>query len=295
MLLPCLIIINYVPCWGLNKNEKYKGDALLQKYFTTDFLTKKLKKNEGEVQQYYVEGHHEAIISPAIFDLVQAEIARRNGSSSKHSGVSIYSSKIKCGDCGGWFGSKIWHSNSKYRKVIFQCNHKFKKECKCTTPHLTEAEIKEIFISVFNKLLGDKNEILENMDVIIQVLTNTTELETQARDLAEEIAILVEMTQDLITQNALVAQDQEEYQRRYDSMVERYETKKAEYETLMAQIEAKNAKSELLRQYTVCLSEQDDAITEFDGSLWAGLVDFVTVYNKEDIRVTFKDGTEICA
>ena len=277
------------------KNEKYKGDALLQKYFTTDFLTKKLKKNEGEVPQYYVEGHHEAIISPAIFDLVQAEIARRNGSSSKHSGVSIYSSKIKCGDCGGWFGSKIWHSNSKYRKVIFQCNHKFKKECKCTTPHLTEAEIKEIFISAFNKLLGDKDEILENMDVIIQVLTNTTELETQARDLAEEIAILVEMTQDLITQNALVAQDQEEYQRRYDSMVERYETKKAEYETLMAQIEAKNAKSELLRQYTVCLSEQDDAITEFDGSLWAGLVDFVTVYNKEDIRVTFKDGTEICA
>ena len=64
---------------------------------------------------------------------------------------------------------------------------------------------------------------------------------------------MVEMTQDLITQNALVAQDQEEYQRRYDSMVERYETKKVEYETLMAQIEAKNAKSELLRQYTVCL------------------------------------------
>lgn len=123
---------------------------------------------------------------------------------------------------------------------------------------MTEAEIKEIFISAFNKLLGDKDEILENMDVIIQVLTNTTELGTQARDLAEEIAILVEMTQDLITQNALVAQDQEEYQRRYDSMVERYETKKAEYETLMAQIEAKNAKSELLRQYTVCLSEQDD-------------------------------------
>lgn len=64
-------------------------------------------------------------------------------------------------------------------------------------------------------------------------------------------------------------------------MVERYETKKPEYETLMAQIEAKNAKSELLTQYTVCLSEQDDAITEFDGSLWAGLVDFVTVYNQK--------------
>ena len=78
-------------------------------------------------------------------------------------------------------------------------------------------------------------------------------------------------------------------------MVERYEAKKTEYEAVATKIEPKNAKSELLRLYTVCLSEQDDAITEFDGSLWAGLVDFVTVYNKEDIRVTFKDGTEICA
>ena len=64
-------------------------------------------------------------------------------------------------------------------------------------------------------------------------------------------------------------------------MVERYETQKSEYETLMAQIEDKNAKSELPTQYMVCLSEQDDAITEFDGSLWAGLVDFVTVYNQK--------------
>ena len=52
-------------------NEKYKGDALLQKVYTTDFLSKKKKKNEGEVPQYYVEGNHEAIIPPAVFDNVQ--------------------------------------------------------------------------------------------------------------------------------------------------------------------------------------------------------------------------------
>jgi site-specific DNA recombinase len=91
---------NHDVVMSIPKNEKYKCDALLQKYYTTDFLTKKLKKNEGEVQQYYVEGHHEAIISPAVFELVQAEILRRNSSSSKHSGVSIFSSKIKCGNCG---------------------------------------------------------------------------------------------------------------------------------------------------------------------------------------------------
>ena len=59
------------------QNEKYKGDALLQKKFTVDFLTKKTKVNEGEVPQYYVEGSHPAIISALDFDMVQAEIARR--------------------------------------------------------------------------------------------------------------------------------------------------------------------------------------------------------------------------
>jgi len=54
-------------------NEKYKGDALLQKSFTVDFLTKKKRKNEGEVQQYYVEGAHEAIVTPAIFEMVICE------------------------------------------------------------------------------------------------------------------------------------------------------------------------------------------------------------------------------
>ena len=63
---------------GILKNEKYKGDALLQKSYTVDYLTKKTKMNEGEIPQYYVEGDHmEAIIEPAIFDQVQIELERR--------------------------------------------------------------------------------------------------------------------------------------------------------------------------------------------------------------------------
>lgn len=96
-------------------NQKYKGDALLKKEFTVDFLTKKHKKDEGEVPQYYVEGNHEAIISPKVFDLVQAELERRKRTKgSRYSGVSIFSNKIKCGDCGSWYGSKVWHSTDQY-------------------------------------------------------------------------------------------------------------------------------------------------------------------------------------
>jgi site-specific DNA recombinase len=96
-------------------NEKYKGDALLQKKFTVDFLTKKMKTNEGEVPQYYVEGSHAAIISPVEFDRVQAEIARRKLLGRSYSGNSVFSSKLVCADCGGYYGQKVWHSTDKYR------------------------------------------------------------------------------------------------------------------------------------------------------------------------------------
>lgn len=82
------------------KNEKYKGDALLQKNYTVDFLTKKQKVNEGEVPQYYVENNHEAIISPEIFEIVQAEIERRGKLNGKYSGLDILTAKIVCGECG---------------------------------------------------------------------------------------------------------------------------------------------------------------------------------------------------
>ena len=58
-------------------NEKYRGDALIQKEYTADFLDKTRRKNTGEIPQYYVEEHHEAIIPPDLFDFVQSEMKRR--------------------------------------------------------------------------------------------------------------------------------------------------------------------------------------------------------------------------
>ena len=75
-------------------NEKYKGDALLQKRYTVDFLTKKKKVNKGEVPQYYVEGSHDAIIAPSVFDAVQKQMAIRHPGKNRHSCVSIFSGKI---------------------------------------------------------------------------------------------------------------------------------------------------------------------------------------------------------
>ncbi len=136
-------------------NEKYKGDALLQKSVTIDFLTKKKKKNEGEAPQYYVKGSHEAIIPPAVFDEVQTERARRaellkTSKLRRYSGISIFSSKILCGDCKSFYGPKTWHAGTRYEKVVFQCNCKYKNGTVCKSPNLTEIDIKNLFVSAMN-------------------------------------------------------------------------------------------------------------------------------------------------
>ncbi len=109
----------------------------------------------------YVENNHEAIISPQVFVWVQEEIKRRREGRGRYSGVSIFSSKIKCGQCGSWYGAKVWHSTDKYRRTIYRCNNKFKSHCK--TPHLTEEEIKDAFVQAVNQLIDNKEEILSNI------------------------------------------------------------------------------------------------------------------------------------
>ena len=115
-------------------NEKYKGSAILQKKFTVDFLSKKMKVNEGEVPQYIVEESHPAIIDPDQWQKVQDEMAVRKSKGRHHNSLSPFSAKLVCGDCGEFFGSKVWHSTDKYRRVIWQCNGKFKGKRRCGTP-----------------------------------------------------------------------------------------------------------------------------------------------------------------
>lgn len=273
-------------------NEKYKGDALLQKRFTVNFLTKESKVNEGEVPQYYVEHNHEAIISPQVFDWVQEELKRRREGKKRYSGVSIFSSKLKCGQCGSWFGAKVWHSTDRYRRTIYRCNEKFENHC--TTPHLTEEEIKAIFVKAVNQLIKKKEEILDSITLLKEKLTNTEALEKERDSLSTDLNLLAEKMQQLIAQNARVAQNQDDYNREYNAMVSRYDAAKKQYDKACADIRYRKAKSRQLDSFIGELQNQE-LITEFDTRLWGSLVDFITVYSKDDIRVTFKDGTEIRA
>lgn len=186
-------------------NEKYKGDALLQKSFTVDFLTKEMKKNEGEIPQYYVTGNHEAIIPPSTFDRVQRLLEQRKAGKNRISSVSIYSSKIKCGDCESWYGSKTWHSTSKYCQKIWQCNHKFEE--KCSTPHLIEEEIQKLFLEAVNKLVKNKKEIISNHKEMAKIIFDTSTLEKEKLELEEELNIVAEQVNACINENARKVQN----------------------------------------------------------------------------------------
>ena len=274
-------------------NEKYKGDALLQKVYTVDFLSKKKKVNEGEVPQYYVEGNHPAIIEPSVFDSVQALMKARRPGKNRNSCVGVFSGKIKCGDCGSWYGSKVWHSNDKYRKVIWQCNHKFDGGEKCTTPHLDEEAIKTLFIKALNIFCRERAEITVTFEEMKETAFGTDELDREKKHLQEEMNVVAELIQQCIAENARVAQNQAEYEKRYHALAERFDRAKERLGEVEDGIVAKQAQREMMQNLVDTLEGMPDAVDSFDESAWYALVDYATVYGRDDIRFTFKNGMEI--
>ena len=111
---------------------------------------------------------------------------------------------------------------TKYRKVIYRCNHKFDKDMQCGTPHFTEDEIKQMFITGVNKLLEDKDAVIEALESTIPLLCDNEELLCKQKELSDEITVIVELTQTAVAENARTVLDQEEYKKRYDGLVQRY-------------------------------------------------------------------------
>lgn len=273
-------------------NEKYKGDARLQKKFTVDFLTKKQKVNEGEVPQYYVENSHPAIIEPEIFDLVQYEFKQRQSDGRWTSCTHPFSGKIICGECGGIYGSKIWHSNTPNRVMVWQCNEKYRGQ-RCTTPHLTEQEIKAAFLAAFNTVLGSRKEILEAYEEVIEALTDTSDLDTEKEELQSEMEIVTELIRKIISENAQVAQDQSEYERKYLAYSERFQIasrRLAEIEALRLERTAKKTK---IRLFMENLNQHSELVKDFDEELWYSTVDSISVYENKKMTFIFRDGRQV--
>ena len=269
-------------------NEKYKGDALLQKCYTVDFLTKKRKKNEGEVPQYYVKNSHEGIISPEVYDLTQVELKNRKMSSRTFSSARPFSSKIQCGECGHFYGSKVWHSTSKYRRVVWRCNNKYKDKEKCKTPHLYEEKIKEEFIKAFNNLVSNKDEVIRDCEEMILSIMDTKSLDSEIEKLREECDVIAGLTKSLINENARKAMDQYKYKQKYDFYIKRYD----EIKNKLFRAEGKKQdlidRKDKIQSFIGSLRAADRVLSEFDESIWSVMVEKVVVNVDGSLNFKFK-------
>ena len=273
-------------------NEKYKGAALLQKRYTVDFLQKKTKINEGEVPQYYVENSHPAIIDAKAWDMVQGELRRRKESSRRTTSQSPFSGKVFCGDCGEQFGPKVWHSNSQYRRVIWQCNHKFKGAEKCTTPHLTEDALKEYTRQALSFLIENRKALIEDVRLVKQALSDHTEIDAELRRIAEEMEVVAGLIEKSIATNAITALNQDEYVKTYKSLTDRYEALQKRYTALTRQREDKQFKADELSGFLFELGELDLLDTEWKDSRFRATVERITVYNGGRLVFTCTNGSE---
>ena len=272
-------------------NETYMGDKLLQKTYSNDFLDKTRRKNEGQVPQVYVEGCHEAIIPARTFRRVQEEIERRKNCHA--SGGNIFSAKIFCGDCGQMYGPKIWHSkDTRYRRTVWQCNSKFKGH-RCKTLHLTEEEIQQGFIKAMNKLLTIRQEVIANLREVQAELGGTEDLEAEIARLDNERSVTGKLLQELIDQNARVAQDQTDYQQRSDEMFARYEAAEKALDEAQESLRQKEKHNEQIEDFISEIEAMPDSITDFRTDYWGHLVEKVTVHRRGAMTFTLSCGVEI--
>ena len=151
------------------QNEKYKGDALLQKTYTVDFLSKTRVANNGEVPKYYVQESHPAIIDSETWEAVQLEMKRRKLFCDEHNIKNLdtkipFGGKIICGTCGAYYRRRTWMGpDGKNKRKVWMCSNRYKtKGIKgCESMHVDEEMLKKAFVNVFNALVENKAYFLK--------------------------------------------------------------------------------------------------------------------------------------
>ena len=182
------------------RNEKYIGDVLLQKTYTTDFLNKTRVKNNGIVPQYYVENNHEAIIPKDIFLRVQEELVRRrvvktsaNGKKRSYSCNHCFAQLVICGECGEMFRRIHWN-NRGCKSIVWRCLSRLEAtglECHART--VNEKVLESVVLEAINRLLGDKAayqaQLQQNIAKVIREAqkNNTDGIDEQLMELQKEL------------------------------------------------------------------------------------------------------------
>ena len=239
------------------------------------------------------ENSHPAIVTPEQYDLVQAELERRSKTAgTRQSGLSPYSSKLVCECCGSFFGPKVWHSTSSFRKELWQCNGKYKGAEVCQSRFVTEEEIQQAFICAFNSLISDKAVFIEQHRAIMDELTDTTALERKMAKYTEECEVVAGLIRKAVEEGARAAVDAAEYEARYTALVARYEAAEIKCNAAVQGKRSRELRRVQAAAFFAEVEAREGRLAEFDEQFWNCTIENITVLVDGGFRVRFKDRCE---
>ena len=281
-------------------NEKYKGDAIINKTYITDCISKKVRVNNGERPKYYVENSHPAIIDSATFGRVQEELARRSGKRKVRQKAKTepgkYSSKyamtelLVCGECKTPYRRCTWTAGGK-KKIVWRCINRLdygKKYCH-NSPTIEESILQKVVMTAIMETANQNTEVLRTLKLHIGMglegeKSNDNSLDLQVR-IAEIDAEFRKMI-DRVSTETVEAFDEETATR---LMNEKSRLQQQLDNIADAEQRRENAKSRLDDIYTI-LDGIKNRPMEYDDQIVRQLLECIVVDSKEQVTVIFKGG-----
>lgn len=267
-------------------NEKYMGDALLQKTYTVDFLNKKRVKNDGIAPQYYVENSHEAIIPKEIFMRVQEEMDRRANMVSGKGKRRVYSSKyalssiVYCSKCGDIYRRIAWNNRGKKYIVWRCCTRVTHGPEACEARTIREEDLQEAVVEAINQLISESSELKEIIKENIEKAI-TGDGSSQIEEIDKE---MLKVQEELLK----VANAKKDY----TDLVERVEELRNEKEKILLEMAEEKNEQSRLKELEEFLDNQELEIESYDEELVRKLIDKIVIY-EENLKVVFKSGLEV--
>ena len=284
------------------KNEKYCGDALLQKTYITDCISKKVKKNKGEKPMYYIQDNHPAIVPREIYRRVQEEMSRRAGKrrvllksakteQGKYSAKYALTELLFCGECGTPYKRVTWTIRGK-KKIVWRCISRLeygKKFCH-TSPTLEEKKLHRAIVAALNKYAANREELCgsaydliklaqggEVEDKAVSILSLKHKLENLSKKQAKLLDIVLE---DM--ENEVLASELKKIKEEKQQLAEWIKT--LENEGIY------NAnKQSRMKEVKDWLDEQEVGFREYDDVITRKMIERIEVMDAETIKVKIRD------
>lgn len=287
------------------RNEKYIGDALLQKTYVTDFLTKKSKKNQGEIPQYYVTGNHEGIISKELFNLVQEEIARRASKrkvsqkatkteQGKYSSKYALSELLVCGSCGARYRRVTWARNGK-KKVVWRCINRLEygtKYCK-ESPTIEEYTLQDAIMKAICGFVEDKDELIDTLKHSLRVAMDAEDDTIDTAAISARIEELDSVMMDLVELSSRSSASADYFDTKFKEISdERTELQNRLRDHEQRQVITQNNNTRMKELFEI-LEQANFNLNEYDEALVKQLISKVAVVSSEKMQITFKGGFEV--